>query len=238
MDFTDLTTIRPAVDEFKARENRLDCLFNNAGIQSVTDDPVKTAQDWEVHFGVNVLAPFLLTHLLIPTMLETSETDSDVRVVWVCSLSVELLGEKSRGISRDYLQYWPTLSAVERYGISKAGSWLHGAEMAKRFPGITSVPCNPGHLKSNLYRDQNTFLRCALNATILYPPIYGAYTELVAGVSAAVTKQDSGRWMVPWGKWHPIRADLMDATRSTAEGGNGHAQEFWDWCLAQVAQYA
>ncbi|EME79760.1 uncharacterized protein MYCFIDRAFT_37548 [Pseudocercospora fijiensis CIRAD86] len=238
MDFSDLRTIKPAVENFKKLEqgkNQLHILINNAGIQA--SDNRKTAQDWEIHFGVNVLAPFLLTQLLTPTMLDTAKTDPDVRVVWVGSLSVELLGERSRGISRDFLEYWRQISPLERYGISKASAWLHGAEMARRFPEITSIICNPGHLKSDLYREQNKLLQCVLRTLILYPPVYGALTELTAAVSPTVGKQDSGRWMIPWGRWQPIRSDLMDAVKAVADGGNGHAQEFWDWCSVQCAAF-
>ncbi|KXT12031.1 hypothetical protein AC579_4684 [Pseudocercospora musae] len=244
MDFCDLRTIKPAVETFKKLEqggNKLHVLINNAGIQtsssSSSGNGDKTAQDWEIHFGVNVLAPFLLTQLLTPTMLETAKTDPDVRVVWVGSLSVELLGERSRGISHHFLEHCRQLSPLQRYGISKASAWLHGSEMARRFPDITSIICNPGHLKSDLYREQNKLLQSVLRTLVLYPPVYGALTELKAAVSPAVRKEDSGRWMVPWGRWQPIRSDLMDAVKAVEDGGNGHAQEFWDWCSSQCIAF-
>ena len=159
----DLKTIKTGVEQFRKQETRLHTLFNNAAVQC--SESTKTAQGWEIHFGVNVLAPFLLTHLLTSTLLDTAKLGDDVRVVWVSSLSVEVLGERDRAILRDYLEYWPTVSALERYGITKAAAWVHGSEMAKRFPHITSITCNPGHLRSELYRDQNRLLQGAAPAT-------------------------------------------------------------------------
>lgn len=34
-----------------------------------------------------------------------------------------------------------------------------------------------------------------------------------------------------------MRPDLLEATRSQAEGCNGHAKAFWDWSEEQVASF-
>lgn len=43
--------------------------------------------------------------------------------------------------------------------------------------------------------------------------------------------------VVPWGRLYPIRSDLVDATKSEAEGGNGHAQAFWNWSEKQIKAF-
>ena len=201
LDLADLSTIKPAVESFTARESKLHVLFNNAAVQALSNDgSIKTAQGYEWHFGVNVMGPFLFTHLLTPTLVATAKAGSEpantVRVVWVCSLGTEVTGEKSHGITLDYLNYWPSLSPLERYGVTKAGNWLHGVEFAQRYEadGVISVPCNPGHLRSDLYRDGGWMFKAALNALALYPPIYGAYTEIYSGLSPAITLEDTGKW--------------------------------------------
>lgn len=205
LDFADLSTIKPAVERFTSRESKLHVLFNNAGVQALNDDgSVKTAQGYELHFGVNIMGPFLLTKILTPTLVATakSEPANTVRVVWVCSLGTEVTGEKSHGITLEYINYWPSLSPLERYGVTKAGNWLHGVEFAKRYEadGVVSVPCNPGHLRSDLYRDGGWIFRAILNTLVLFPPVYGAYTEIFSGLSPTITIKDSGKW----GKWLPI----------------------------------
>ena len=146
-----------------------------------------------------MLGVFLLTRLLTPALAATAaapeEPPGSVRVVWVSSMGTEAVGEKGRGISQDYLAYWPSLMPLKRYGVSKAGAWLHGAEFARRHrqDGIVSVPCNPGHLRSDLYRESGWLFKAAISP-VLYPPIYGAYTELFCGLSPAITVEDSGKW--------------------------------------------
>ncbi len=199
LDLADLSTIKPAVERFTARESKLHVLFNNAAVQALNDDGlVKTAQGYEWHFGVNVMGPFLFTKILTPTLVATakSEPANTVRVVWVCSLGTEVTGEKSHGITLDYLNYWPSLSPLERYGVTKAGNWLHGVEFAKRYEadGVISVPCNPGHLRSDLYRDGGCLFKAVLNTLVLFPPIYGAYTEIYSGLSPTIAMKDTGKW--------------------------------------------
>ena len=57
-----------------------------------------------------------------------------------------------------------------------------------------SVPLNPGNLDSELYRNQGGVVRWVLRRLVLYPPIYGAYTLLFAGLSEEVTLEKSGDW--------------------------------------------
>lgn len=199
LDLADLSKIKPAVEKFTSQESKLHVLFNNAGVQALTNDgSVKTAQGHELHLGVNVLGVFLLTKLLTPVLAATAKTEppSSVRVVWVSSMGTEVVGEKSHGMSLDYLEYWPRISALERYGYSKAGNWLHGVEYARRHEadGILCVPCNPGHLKSELYREGGWLFKTAINATVLQPPIMGAYTELFCGLSDKLTMEETGKW--------------------------------------------
>ena len=119
-----------------------------------------------------------------------------MRVVRVSSLCTETVGEKSHGLSLTYLNYWPALTPLERYGVSKAGNWLHGVEFARRFQadGVVSVPCNPGHLRSDLYRDSGIVFRTMLNLLFTYPSINGAYTEIFAGLSPEISMRESGEW--------------------------------------------
>ena len=201
LDLNDLTTIKPTVQTFLAKETRLDVLFNNAGVQATNNDgSVKTAQNWEIHLGVNILAPFLLTQLLTPilfsTAAEKTTPQDSVRVVWVSSMGAEAVGEKSKGISLDYLDYWPAMSPLERYGLSKAGNWLHGVEAAKRWKDkeVISVPLNPGNLRTELYRHGGWWFRTVLDWLLLWPPVYGAYSEVFAGLSPGITARKSGEW--------------------------------------------
>jgi retinol dehydrogenase 12 len=43
--------------------------------------------------------------------------------------------------------------------------------------------------------------------------------------------------VVPFGRIYPIREDLNLASKSTAEGGTGGTQKFWEWSEEQVRPY-
>ena len=43
--------------------------------------------------------------------------------------------------------------------------------------------------------------------------------------------------VIPFGRFHTLRKDLPNATKSESEGGTGGTQKFWDWNEAQVKQY-
>lgn len=53
IDLSDLTTIKPAVELFAARESKLDVLWNNAGI-GIVPAGSKTKQGYELTMGTNV----------------------------------------------------------------------------------------------------------------------------------------------------------------------------------------
>ena len=59
---------------------------------------------------------------------------------------------------------------------------------------------NPGNLDSELYRsvDDQKGLKVVILRTfikqVLYPQVYGAYTELFSGLSPQVTMDKTGSW--------------------------------------------
>lgn len=199
LDLGDLSTIKASVERFTSQENKLHVLFNNAGIQAGgSKASEKTPQGHEIHLGVNVIGTYLFTRLLTPILVETakSEPPNTVRVVWVSSLGTEMVGEKSVGYPLDNWDYHHNRPALERYGLSKAGNWVHAVEFAKlhKADGVICAPVNPGHLHSDLYRDSGRLFRLFLRLFVTYPPVNGAYTELFAGLSPKVTIEETGKW--------------------------------------------
>ena len=195
LDLNDLTTIKASADTFLSLEKKLHVLFNNAGVMSPPQE--KTAQGYEGHLGINNLGPFMFTKLLTPTLIETakSEPPSTVRVVWVASYAVEVVYKKSIGFPLDNLDYHIEKPSLHKYCISKFGNYLHGTEFARRYKteGIVSITLNPGNLWTNLYNEQSWLFRMFARM-ITYAPIFGAYTEVFAGLSPEVTIDKSGSW--------------------------------------------
>jgi retinol dehydrogenase-12 len=196
LDLSDLTTIKASTEHFLSKETKLHVLFNNAGVMTPPQGS-KTAQGYELQLGTNNVGTFLFTKLLTPILISTAKTvlPSTVRVVWVSSSGAELLGEKGLGVPMDNLDYHIEKDTRYKYGVSKAGNYLHGVEFAKRYKaqGVVSIPLNPGNLNSDLTRHESTLFKLGTK-TILYPPVNGAYTELFAGLSPEVKIEKSGVW--------------------------------------------
>jgi retinol dehydrogenase-12 len=54
LDLASLDSIKAAAEEFKSKEERLDVLFNNAGVMDAPKGST-TEDGYEMHFGTNVL---------------------------------------------------------------------------------------------------------------------------------------------------------------------------------------
>ncbi|KAK7218924.1 hypothetical protein V2G26_006927 [Clonostachys chloroleuca] len=153
-----------------------------------------------------------LTPILAATAKE--EEPGRVRVVWVASTAAEGFSHKPGGVPLDNLDYH------EPYKDS----------------GIVSVALHPGNLDTDMWKVQS-LTKFLLRHTILYPIIFGAYTELFAGLSSQVSMEKSGSWIVPWGRIMPIRPDIVAASKTEEEGGSGIARKFWQWANDQVEPY-
>lgn len=265
LDLADLSTIRASADQFLAREDKLHVLFNNAGVMYPPDGS-KTEQGYELQLGVNNLGPFLFTKLLTPTLVRTARAEgpSSVRVVWVASVAAEFLAILQGGIDFSNLDCHINQGPWVKYGVSKAGNYYQGVEFARRHKedGIVSVPLNPGNLDSELWREVPSIATKFLRWLFLSPSVYGAYTELFAGLSPDVTIERSGDWgklfffsffrntihegalltravclVIPWGRFAQPRVGLLQAAKSTSEGGNAKAERFWEWQEEQVRPF-
>ncbi|KAJ4360754.1 short-chain alcohol dehydrogenase [Didymosphaeria variabile] len=240
LDLADLATIKATVQSFLSREEKLHVLFNNAGVMSVPSVPDRTPQGYEMNLGVNNVGTFLLTKLLTPILVSTAQTESPgvVRVVWVSS-TIDLAAAKNVGVPLDDLEYRKKeVPGMNRYGLSKTGNWLHAVEYAKlhKSDGVVCVPVNPGNLNSELAREHTRFMQWILSF-IVHPVYLGAYSLLFAGLSPVVTVEKSGTFIWPWGRFGTVRQDLVAATKSETDGGNGNAKKFWDWTEEQVEKY-
>lgn len=81
LDLADLDTVRTFAAQMNEKLDRLDILVNNAGLMQI---PYwKTAQGFEMQFGVNHLGHFLLTNLLVDLMKKANSA----RIINVSSLT-------------------------------------------------------------------------------------------------------------------------------------------------------
>ncbi|KAK8232590.1 hypothetical protein HDK77DRAFT_40920 [Phyllosticta capitalensis] len=247
LDLADLSTISKTVEEFLKRETRLHVLTNNAGVMMPPKGSV-TEEGYELQLGTNCVGPFLLSHLLLPTLRQTalSAPPNSVRVTWGASIAID--GSPTYGVAFDK-RGRPVKHSAQglNYAQSKAGNLLLAAEFARRYghastdpnnPGgpVVSVAWNPGNLATELTRHASWFEMLCLS-WLLYPAKLGGYTELFAACSPEVGLHNNGCLVVPWGRvWQPRRS-LQQAMKLAAEGGYGTAERFYNWCEKEALRW-
>lgn len=235
----DLSSIKPAATRFTTAESRLDVLFNNAGVSNPPRH-ILSPQGHEMQMATNCLGPYLLTQLLLPTLLRTaasSPSPASVRVVWTSSIVVDYA--PTPNITPSDLAN-PPPDQQRNYTTSKLGNWLLASELSRRVAdqGVLSLTQNPGNLKTPLLRHLPRWVAW-LSAPLLYHPKMGAYTELYAGLSPDLGMEDGGGYVVPWGRRHPgPRDDLLAALRAEGDmGGTGQASMFVEFCEKQTERF-
>lgn len=237
LDLTDLAKVQTAAKTFIARENKLNVLFNNAGVMvGPGKPPLKTEQGHELALGVNCIGTFLFTKLLTPMLIAgaKSEPADTVRIVWLSSFGLEQFAPLGRGIDLDNVDYHIPKPHIDRYGISKAGTWLLGVEYARRHKadGIVSVAINPGNIRTELARDQVAAFRLLAGA-IVYPVINGVYTQLFAGFSPDVTNAKVD-WTKQWGNFNSPY--FMDLNSNVLDLPN-YSHPIWKSCSSSSGSY-
>lgn len=240
VDLANLASIKPAVEEFMSKESRLDTLTNNAGV--MVPPPGSTdAHGHEQQMGTNCLGPYLLSESLVPILEKTAGAapKDSVRVTWAASLAVDVQSP-SAGVEFEATGAPKIHRFKEKnYGQSKAGNYFLASEFAKHHAksGIVSVSWNPGNLRSELGRHMPKIQAAFLNWALLYDAKFGAYTELYAACSEAITEAQNGAYIAPWGRVLHVRNAVEAGVKTKAEGGSGAAEMLWKWCEKESAQY-
>lgn len=151
-----------------------------------------------------------------------------MRVIWSSSLLVDILAPP-RGRAPAELGT-PSTDQKRNYAVSKTGNWFLAAPLAKRLvpKGVVSIAENPGNLRTGIF-DDTPRLIVWLSWPVLYKAVDGAHTALAPEVT--VTVHDSGRYVVPWGKWHAQpREDLLEPIKERKNAGKGFARLFEECC--------
>lgn len=149
-DFTSLDEVRLLADTLGQSCDRIDVLANNAG--GMFSGPTATPDGFEKTFQVNHLAPYLLTHLLIDTLIE-----SRAAVVNTSSIGARLFGK----INLDDLNNWRNFTPNKAYGDVKLANILFTKGLRERFHerGLSSVAFHPGNVATNFASDTDSYFQ-------------------------------------------------------------------------------
>jgi dehydrogenase/reductase SDR family member 12 len=214
-DLSRLESVRRFAERFAAESPRLDVLVNNAGV--LTQEREVSADGTELTLAINVIGPFLLTHLLIPVL----ERSAPSRIVNVSSGGMYTQKLRADDLQSEQEEFdGPTVYArTKRAEVVLTEMW------AQRLAGtgVTTHAMHPGWadtagVRSSLPR----FYR--VTRPLLRSPDQGADTIVWLG-AAAEPAETSG------GFWHDRRrrpTHLLPGTRET----EADRRRLWDACVA------
>ncbi len=175
-DLSSFSDIKRFCNEFKKQFNSLDILINNAG--TMIHERKLTIDGFEMHWQVNYLAPFLLTHLLLDSI------NPNGRIINVASLA-----HKMGKIHFEDINLNNHFSMFRAYAQSKLALILFTYELANRLNGITVNCLHPGTIVSNLgiYKDKK-IINVLTNQLkwIFASPEKGAQTSIYLATSPDV----------------------------------------------------
>jgi NAD(P)-dependent dehydrogenase (short-subunit alcohol dehydrogenase family) len=218
VDLSSQQSIRKLASDFDSKFERLDVLINNAGVNSWKR--TLTVDGLETTFAVNVVAPFLLTNLLLPKLKASAPS----RIVNVSS-------NAARGSKIDFhnLQAEKKYSMFGAYGQSKLALNLITSELARRLggTGVTANFLHPGVVRTNLARNLNPVAQAIFSVVKLFfaSPEKGARTSIFLASSPEV-EGVSGKYF----------AKEREATAPEKSYDEEAAKRLWEKCEELTGQ--
>ncbi|BCS53867.1 SDR family NAD(P)-dependent oxidoreductase [Geobacter sp. SVR] len=142
-DLASLDEVRRLAAEVSGSRPRLDVLINNAGLGAGSRPAQReTSTDgFELRWGVNYLAPFLLTRLLLPLLRATAEKAGESRIVNVASVA-------QRSIDFDDVMLERSYDGMRAYSQSKLALVMLTFDLAEQLAGtgVTATALHPASL--------------------------------------------------------------------------------------------
>ena len=145
LNLASFDSVRRAAAELLARPDPIHVVINNAGLAGKRG---RTADGFELTFGVNHLGHFLLTHLLADRI----RASAPARIVTVASKA----HFGARGIDFDAVRAkTASFTGFPEYEVSKLANVLFSAELGRRLEGsgVTTYALHPGVIASGIWRN-------------------------------------------------------------------------------------
>jgi len=206
LDLASLDSTATAASRFAASGRGLDVLVNNAGVGGRTG---LTEDGFEIHFGVNHLGHFLLTHRLEPAL------GPGTRVVVVSSES----HRGAHGIDFERVRRpGGPFAGYGNYAVSKLANILFARDLARHHPELRTYSLHPGLVDTGIFPAiARPFFRNRLT------PEEGAETSVWCATAEELADES--------GNYYSRRAPREP---SPAARDDGLATELWarssEWC--------
>jgi NAD(P)-dependent dehydrogenase (short-subunit alcohol dehydrogenase family) len=185
-DFASLDDVRRLAADVAGR--RIDVLMNNAGL--MLTERRETRDGFETTFGVNHLAPFLLTNLLLDGLRANAPT----RIVNVSSRA-----HTRTTLDFDDLNAEKSFDGWQAYCRSKLCNVLFNQELARRLEGtgVTANALHPGMVATGFGRETSGLWGALLKVGrfVMTTPEKGARTQVWLATAPEVAGM-SGRYFI------------------------------------------
>lgn len=174
VDFASLTSVSDFAKALKAKAGKIDVLINNAGASPAKFE--RSADGIEMTLAVNHLAPFLLTHLLLPAIADGG------RIVNVASKM-----HSWRSFNFEDPQLTKKWSGTTAYSQSKLANVMFSYQLAEKLaPRKITVNClHPGVIATEITRDMPSVVQF-IARLIFKSPEKGAETSVYLATSPEV----------------------------------------------------
>lgn len=211
-DLNSLTEVRRVAEEFLAKHIPLHVLINNAGV--VNTQRELTQDGFEGMFGVNHLAHFLLTHLLLQNLKDSAPS----RIINLASDAHRFV----KALNFDDLQTEHTpFKAMKVYGASKLCNIYFTRILAKQLVDtqVTVNAIHPGWVGTALGANNGWLGKIAttLQKPFAQSPEKGAETSIYLATNDEV-KDVSGKYFYRCKDYRPSKAACDDEA----------AQKLWE----------
>lgn len=219
-DLSSQRSVRQLADTILERYPRVDVLINNAG--AVYDKRQLSEDGIELTWAVNHLAPFLLTTLLLPRLIESAPA----RVITTSSGAHmgAHIPFNDLNAERGY-----RAMGYRRYGETKLANILFTRELARRLvgTGVTANCFHPGFVASGFALNSGPLMRAGMFIARRFArrPEQGAETLVWLADSPSVSNV-SGAYFV----------DKHEARPSAAARDDDAARRLWSVSEQQVAR--
>ena len=196
-DFSDLEAVVKLAEQLKKELPKLDVLINNAGIFKTKE--VQNKNGLDIRMVVNYLAPFVLTHAMLP-LLKKSDTPRIINLSSAAQAPVieaVLTGKEQQSENNTYAQ-------------SKLALTMWSFDLATQEPTGTVIALNPGSLL-------NTKMVQEAYGEFWSPPEKGVAVLVDLALSEDY-KNDSGKYFdndkgEEKGTFAPAHADAYDTAK-------------------------
>lgn len=221
LDLSRLSSVKEFVLNFHAKYDRLDVLINNAGVMmppySVTED------GFELQFASNYLGHFLLTGLLMPTILKTPQS----RIVSLSSI-VHHRGK----VDFDDLQSKKAYSAQNAYSQSKLACLSYAIELQRRLEAsghadTISTAAHPGIATTELSRHMPKLLYSVLRYTVAPFLTHSSSEGAKPTILAAIGDAEGGDYFGPTG-FKEMKGTAGKAKASPLSRDQALAKRLWE----------